>query len=130
MTFNTTTPSTATITQSGTNSSGAPLAFTLGGDAITNISYANVYNGTHVSIPLTSTPTAVITVDALTGMVDYVVPAIAGKAHPMASKSVGNALTYSGQFSAIYDGTGKNLAPNGATSVEFDRATGRLVSFR
>ncbi len=130
LTFTTTTPSTATVTQSGTSSNGAPLAFTLGGDSITNISYANVYNGTHTTIPLTSTPTAVVTIDASTGYVDYVVPALAMKAKPMVARSTGTSLIYTGQFSAIYDRTGKNLAPSGATSVEFDRATGRLVSFR
>ncbi len=130
LTFTATTPSTATLTASATNTSGAPMAFTLGADSITNVSYANVYSGAHSSIPLTATPTVVVTIDAITGFVDYVVPAVAGKAHPMVARSSGNALTYTGQFSAIYDGTGKNLAPGGAASVVFDRGTGKLVSFR
>ncbi len=130
LTFTATTPSTATLTQSATNSNGAPMAFTLGADSITNISYANVYNGSHVSIPLAATPTTVITIDATTGFVDYVIPGIAGKAHPMAAQSTSSDLTYTGQFSAIYDGTGKNLAPSGATTVQIDRTTGKLLSFR
>ncbi len=130
LTFTATTPSTATLVQSGTNSNGAPIAYTLGADSINNISFTNVYLGAHTSIPLTTTPSAVVTVDAVTGFIDYVVPAIAGKAHPMAAKSTGNSLTYTGSFSAIYDRTGKNLAPKGATSIELDRTTGKLVSFR
>ncbi len=130
LTFTANTPSTATVTQSATNSNGAPMAFTLGADSITNIAYTNVYNGAHVTIPLTSTPSTIVTIDAATGFVDYVVPGIAGKAHPTVARSSGNSLTYTGQFSAIYDGTGKNLAPGGATTVEFDRGTGKLVSFR
>ncbi len=89
-----------------------------------------MYNGAHSSIPLTSTPTAIVTIDAATGFVDYVVPAIAGKAKPMVSKAGGSGLTYTGQFLAIYDGAGKNLAPSGATTVSFDRTSGKLISFR
>ncbi len=130
LTFTATTPSTATLTQSATSGSGAPLVFTLGADSITNISYTNVFNGAHSTIPLTSTPTALVTIDGTTGFVDYVVPAIAGKGRPMAAQSTASALTYTGQFSAIFDGSGKNLAPSGATTVQFDRTTGKLLSFR
>ncbi len=38
LTFTANTPSTATLAQTGTNTSGAPMAFTLGADSITNIS--------------------------------------------------------------------------------------------
>ncbi len=130
LTFTANTPSTATLTQSGSSTTGAPLAYTLGADSITNIAYTNVYNGAHVTIPLTSTPTTVVTIDAITGFVDYVVPGIAGKAHPAVARSSGSSIVYTGAFSAIYDSTGKNLAPSGASSVEFDRSTGKLVSFR
>ena len=130
LTFTATTPSTATLVPSASNITGAPMAYTLGGDSITNISYTNVYNGSHQSLSLTGTPTAIITVDAATGFVDYVVPALAGRAHPTATKSTGNALTCTGTFSAIYDRTGKNLGPGGATTVQFDRSTGKLISFR
>ena len=130
LTFTATTPSTATLVQSGTNTSGAPMAYTLGADSVTNISFTNVYTGAHSSIPLTSTPNAIVTIDAGTGFVNYVVPALTGKAHPMVSRSSGTALTYTGSFAAIYDGTGKNLAPGGAATIEIDRTTGKLVSFK
>ncbi len=130
LTFTATTPSSATVTESASNSNGAPMIFTLGADSITNISYTNVYNGTHLSLPLTATPSTIVTIDGTTGFVDYVVPAVAGKAKPMATRSTGTSLTFRGQFSAIYDGSGKNLAPGGATTVEFDRTTGKLTSFQ
>ncbi len=130
LTFTATTPSTATLTESAVNASGAPMVFTLGADSITNISYTNVYSGAHSTIPLTSTPTALVTVDATTGFVDYVVPAIAMKGKSMAVQRSGAGLSYTGQFAAIYDKTGKNLAPNGATVVQFDKSTGKLISFR
>ncbi len=128
--FTATTPSTATVTQSASNASGAPIVFTLGADSITNISYANVYNGAHSSIPLTGTTSTVVSVDGVTGLIDFVAPAVAGKARPAVVRSSGTALTYTGDFSGIFDSTGKNLAPGGASSFQFDRVTGKLVSFR
>ncbi len=130
LTFTATTPSTATITQSASNVNGASLIFSLGADSITNISYANVYSGAHSSIPLTATPSTLVTVDAATGLVDYVIPTVAGKAHPAVSRSTGSSVAYSGSFSAIYDSSGRNLAPSGASTVDFDRSTGKLISFR
>ncbi len=130
LTFTATTPADAKVTAAATNTTGAPMIYTLSADAITNISYANVYNGTHSSIPLTSTPSAIVTVDGVTGFVDYVVPAVAMKGQPMVARSAGTSVTYTGQFSAIYDGTGKNLAPNGAKTVDFDGRTGKLISFQ
>jgi len=130
LTFTATTPSTATISQSANNASGAPMIFTLGADSINNISYTNSYNGGHTSIPLTSTSLTLVSIDGVTGQVDLVAPAIVGKAHPMASRSSGSATTYTGPFSAIFDGKGKNLAPSGATTLEIDKTTGKLISFK
>ncbi len=130
LTFTTTTASTATVTTQETTDAGASLIFTLKGDAITNISYANVYNGTHSSIPLTATTAAIVTVDGDTGLIDLVIPAIAGKARPSVTKSSGSTLTYNGQFSGIYDSTGKNIASGGITTLSFDKATGKLLSYR
>ncbi len=132
LTFTTTTPSTATVTQSGTNVSGAPILFTLGGDSITNVSYQNVYNGAH-TIPGRVYPGRHWRSSRLTpytGFVDLIAPAIAGKAHPMVSRSTGTSLTYTGTFSAIFDRSGKNLAPRGASTIEIDRTSGKLISFR
>jgi len=130
LTFTATTPSTATISQSANNSNGAPMIYTLAADSINNVSYTNSYNGGHTSIPLTSTPLTLVSIDAITGQVDLVAPAVVGKAHSMATRSSGTATTYTGQFSAIYDGNGKNLAPSGATTLEIDKTTGKLISFK
>jgi hypothetical protein len=37
---------------------------------------------------------------------------------------------FSGPFTAIYDGKGSNIAPNGATSLEVNSKTGKLISIR
>jgi len=129
MTFAATTPSKATITPSTGNAPGAPIVYSLAADAITNISYANVFNGSRTTIALTSTPSAIVTVDGVTGIVDYVVPTTFKKPNLTPASASRSSLTYSGQFTAIYDASGKNLAPNGATAFEIDRITGKLVSF-
>src|ERR1019366_8243772 len=56
LTMMATTPSTAKIVPTGTSTPGSPLFYTLSADAITTISYTNVYSGAHTSINLTTTP--------------------------------------------------------------------------
>ena len=104
-----------------TNSASAPLAFTLTADSIINISYTNVYNGAHTTIPLTSTPTAIVTIDAITGSVDYVVPAISGKGHASVSRSTPTAVTYTGSFYG-------DLRPNWQEPGPIRRHIGRVQS--
>lgn len=126
LTMTATTPSKAAITPTGSSGQGGPLAYALSADAITNISYTNVYYGSHTSIPLTLTSAAIVTIDSSTGLVDFVAP---GKFENRPA-AMGTHSTYSGQFSAIYDRNGQNLAPSGAKSIELDTTTGKLVSFR
>jgi hypothetical protein len=126
LTMTATTPSKATIAPTGASSPGSPMLYTLNADAITNISFMNVYTGGHTSINLTTTPTAVVSVDATTGYVDFVAPGTFKK-RPMAA---GPNSDLTGQFSAIYDRNGTNIAPSGATSIQVDRMTGKLISFR
>ena len=45
------------------------------------------------------------------------------------SQRSGTRATYTGHFTAVFDGNGKNLAPNGAKSVTLDGKTGALVAF-
>jgi len=124
LTMTATTPSTAKIVQTGTTTPGSPQLYMLSADAITNISFTNVYIGGHTSFPLTSTTTATVSVDSTTGYVDFVAP---GK---FQKQSAGSRSEITGQFTAIYDKTGKNLAPSGATTIQVDSTTGKLISFR
>jgi hypothetical protein len=127
LTFAATTPSTATLTSpAGTGG----LFFNLGADSITNITYTNAYNGSHTSVSLTSTPSAVVSLDPSSGLVQFIAPGKFGKKVPTPSKGGGGISTFSGAFTAIYDSTGKNLAPSGATSIQADPTTGKLISFR
>ena len=125
--FSATTPSKATIVTSASNSAGGPLLYTLSADAVTNVSFTNSFNGSHTSIPLTTTPSVVIAINSSTGLVDLVAPALRSAVQ---SHAAGTRITYSGDFPAVYDGSGKNIAPNGAQVLEMDQATGKLVSVR
>jgi hypothetical protein len=129
-TFTATTPSTATIASASGNTSGGSQAFNLTADNISNISFTNSWNGSHTSISLTSTPSAVVSINGTTGLVAFVAPGKFGKKTVSPSSGASGTATYTGQFTAIYDSSGKNLAPSGATSIQVDPKSGQLISFR
>jgi len=126
--FTAATPSTAAIQTPTSNYGTAPLVFTITADSITSIGYINNYFNTGTTVSLTSTPSVVLTVDAATGQVDIVAPA--SEAKPSLVKNADGTLTYKATFKAVYDGTGRNLAPNGASNLTFDPKTGKLVAFK
>ena len=128
MAFTTTTPSTATIVAPSGGTGTAPLTFTVSGDSITSIGYINSYFNAGTTLTLTSTPSAVVTIDATTSRVDLLAPASVAK--PSLAKNSDGTLTYQASFRALYDGKGKNLAPNGASSLTVNPKTGMLISFR
>jgi len=125
--FTTTTPSTATIQTPAQTTGAQPLSFVITGDNITSLGYSNSYFSTGLTYTFTGTnPDAVVNIDATTGQVDTFALAAA---KPALTSSAGQ-LTYSGRFNAVYDKTGKNLAPSGASQVVIDAKSGHLLSFR
>ena len=125
------TPSTATITTPTTTTGTAPLVFTLGANSITTLVYLNSYFGSGVVVNFSgTTPTVFVTIDAQTGQVDLVAPAATSAVTPSATQSTSGIVTYTGKFKALYDGTGKNLAPSGAAQLVVNTKTGKLVSFK
>lgn len=124
--FTATTPSSATVTSPTTSGAAAPLVFNITADSITQIGYINNYFNPGTTMSLTSTPSVVVTVDGSTGQVDLVAPA----AKPATSRTSGLNVTYSGTFKALYDKSGKNLAPSGASEITVDPKSGKLVSFK
>jgi hypothetical protein len=128
--FTTTTPSTATVTAASV-ATGAPLVFTLSGDNITMIEYSNSFFNLHGETliqPTGTNPNALVAVDPYSGGIDTV--AVAASVLTSSSSKVSGAnLTYSAKFTAIYDKTGKNLAPSGAKQVVLNSTTGKLISF-
>jgi hypothetical protein len=128
--FGVTTASTATITSSPSTSTYQPLIFTLSGDSINKFGWTNnFYNAGTFQTPPTGTTSVLVTIDAQTGQVDLVVDAQAVKS-PAGTSVAGGNMKYTGKFTALYDGTGKNLAPSGAAEVVVSPTTGKLVSFR
>ena len=123
--FTATTPADAAIQSPTTAAGDAPLAFTLTADSITSIGYINNYFGTGTTITLTSTPSVVVTIGAITGQVVLVAPAATAKATP--TKNAAGTWTYKASFTAVYDEKGKNLAPNGTSSLTVDPKSGKLV---
>ena len=125
--FTATTPADAAIQAATPTTGTAPLEFTLTADSITSIGYINSYFSPGTTITLSGTPSAVVSIDATTGQVDLVAPLSVAK--PSVVRNGDGTLTYKGAFKALYDGKGKNIAPNGASQVIVDTKTGRLVSW-
>ena len=125
--FTANTPADAAIQAPATSTGYAPMAFTITADSITSIGYVNNYFDAGTTVTLTSTPSVVVTIDATTGQVDLVAPAATPKASP--TKNADGTLTYKASFKAVYDGKGRNLAPNGASSLTVDPKSGKLVRF-
>jgi len=118
------TPADATVTAPSSTTGGNSLIYTIGADSITEIAYTNVYSGL-VTTFAPNVPSAVVSIDGYSGQIDVVAEALAT---PKASTTPARAV-YDGKFSAIYDSKGKNLAPSGASHLEFDRKSGKLLTF-
>lgn len=104
------------------------------GDTLTSLRYTTENQGiTTVIGPngvAASATHALVSFDATTGQVALVVPYNANRSVSSAPQSQGDILTYRGSFPAAFDGTGKNLVPNGATEVQINARTGQVISVR
>jgi Tol biopolymer transport system component len=113
------------------DTSGPSLAFTITTSVgLGSIKFVNILESlTPITptIPAGST-NALVLFDASNGYVTNVVPFTANRSVSPPQVD-GNLVTYSGHFTAVFDATGKNLAPNGATSVTLDEKEGKLVRF-
>lgn len=121
-------------TASETQSSNLVFAITTSA-GLTGLSYASVNEAgvpaAAVSPTLPSGSTnALVTLNASTGLVSTVLPYAANRSASLKPMRSGDQATYTGNFTAIFNGEGKNLAPNGAHSVTLDEATGKLVRFQ
>jgi hypothetical protein len=83
----------------------------------------------NLTIPTGSTG-ALVSFSASLGTVTSVIPFAANRSQgAKRGAENGNLATYVGHFTAVFDSEGKNLAPNGATSVTLDEKNGKLVKF-
>ena len=122
------------VNQTATETQGNNLVFSITTSVgLASVSYAPItaagVPGTAVSpsIPNGSTG-ALVAFSASQGTVVAVLPYAANRSVP-AKKVSGASATYTGSFTAVFDASGKNLAPGGAKSVTLDEKTGKLVSF-
>ena len=117
------------------NDQGRNLIFSITTSAgLASVKYVNVNEagvpGAAISptIPIGSTG-AIVSFVAFDGTVASVLPYSANRSASLKPTRTGDNATYSGNFTAVYDASGKNLAPGGAKSVTLDEKTGKLVKF-
>jgi hypothetical protein len=109
------------------------LAFTI--TTTTGLSSLKFVNTTQSLVPIspaipTGSTNALVLFDSATGLVVSVIPYTANRSQSSTNRvQNGDMATYTGHFTAIFDATGKNLAPGGATSVTLDEKNGKLVKF-
>jgi dipeptidyl aminopeptidase/acylaminoacyl peptidase len=121
--------------QTATETQGSDLIFSITTSAgLASVSYVNLsaagVPGTAVSptIPVGSTG-ALVSFIASNGNVGAVIPYAANRSVGLKPTRTGSNVIYSGNFTAVYDASGKDLAPGGAKSVTLDEKTGKLVAF-
>jgi hypothetical protein len=129
--FDVTTPSSVVMTaQTPANSTSPNLVFSADADSIIKLAYANgsgwrgiraIGSGT----PVVTANGALISIDASDGSVVSVLPfnGTRGVDSKPTIRDEGSTRIFSGQFLAVYDKDGKNLAPSGASQVRLDTKT-------
>ena len=132
--FDVTTPSSVVMTaQSLSNLSNTSLVFSIDADNITKLAYANTTSWKGIraigpSTPVLSANGALVSLDGIDGSVISVLPfngTRAAGSRPTVTDN-GSIRTFSGSFLAVYDKSGKNLAPHGASIVKLDTKTEAL----
>ena len=110
------------------------LVFSLDADTVKLIKYANApdWNAVSVVEAGTSTPTAngaLISIDAAFGRVNAVLPFNGSRGADSKPAVTRQGLNYvfTGNFTSVVNGSGKNVAPSGASRVVLDPKTGKLT---
>jgi hypothetical protein len=129
LSFTATTPADATITAETSNGSSSSVVFDLHADKITSLKYTNGYYLTASAIS-PNTSDCLVSFDSALGTITTAVPFAQTKTQSKTTRKVlGAVATYTGNFPAIYDCKGVNLAPGGASTVSLDLTTGKLVNW-
>jgi hypothetical protein len=139
LTYTASPASSVVVTAAGTSSSSSStegaLVFTVAATAFSNVQWNNGYGlpipSTQSIATASGTTNLVVSFSGTSGQVLFVAPLTGAGAKTAKSGPVksGTNYVYSGKFSAIYDGTGKNIAPSGASQLQVDQKTGKLVNF-
>jgi hypothetical protein len=120
--------------QTGIGGTQDSLVFVLDADTVKLLKYANApdWNAMSVIEAGTAVPTAngaLISISAIDGKVNAVLPFVGtrGVDSKAAITREGSNYVFTGQFLSAIDGSGKNVAPSGASRVVLD-ATGTLTA--
>ena len=129
LSFTATTPSSATSSVTGTSSpsGGSPIVFDVHADKITGLKYVNGYFLNPISVTPNVSDT-LVTIDSTTGNFVSLLPFVATRGVSAKPTITAAGLVYIAHFTAVYDAHGKNLAPNGASSITLDPKHGTVVS--
>ena len=135
MTASSPTPSSVTFTGMAPSGNSQPnLIVTINAPAgLTSVQYQNGYWGwkqTPVASNLGANG-AMVVYDNDGGEIAFIVPYLASGPSGLPSpRSTGSVKTFNGKFLGIIDAKGKNLAPNGASSVTIDASSGELKGWK
>jgi hypothetical protein len=106
--------------------------YTVTADTISSIEWTNGYYMQGTLQTLTGATGFLVSFSNVTGQIGWIStfegPAAQIKRPATTAQSNGQS-TYSGHFKNVFDATGHNLAPNGASSIVIDNKTGKVVSF-
>jgi len=130
LSFTATTPTSATLTVDPVSQNSSNLIYRVNADAITSLKFVNGV-GSLINSVLTPTGVkgAVISYNAATGTVSTVLTLSSKRAvAPVATKQ-GSSLVYSGSFAGVYNASGQNLSPGGATQVVLAK-NGEVLSLK
>lgn len=134
--FTSSAPSSATITPEAASSgygymggaSGA-LVFDIHAKSITGLKFTNGYYAQVTTVipgGASAQSDALVSFDASSGSVSAIAPFIATRG-ALKPEQQGDSLTFDARFLGVWDGKGKNLAPQGASEVTIDRKTGKML---
>lgn len=132
LSFGAVTQSTVVLTQqTGANSTSPNLSYMLDADTVSYISYINGISAKATKVVgsglgVTQCDGAFVSIDADTGYVVAVIPFDGARGAKRAVREEGGDRVYTGSFSGVFDATGQNLAPQGATEVRIELSTGRI----
>jgi hypothetical protein len=110
------------------------VVFSISADSINKLSYINFTETAPKVVPivgagapdLTATD-AIVSFSSSKGTVATILPYISNRSATPIVKMEGGTQVIRGRFLRVWDGNGKNLAPNGATEVRLDPSSGRIL---
>lgn len=131
LSFTAVTPSKVTVTPPTTSSTAAALVYTVTADTISSLEWTNGYYIPATVQALSGATGFLVSFSGSSGQV-VLVSTFEGPTSQLKRMSTTSTAqaTYTGRFKAVFDEKGHNLAPNGATTLEIDQKSGKLVSFQ